>query len=335
MMRSRRAVLAVLLGGVVLLTTGILRGLLVTIFFAVTVAYVLVPLTTWFERRGLPEWWAAAAATLAAFLAGVAVFLPIAAVLYLRRGAVLALLRSLPDSVTLSAGEFEYVVAAGDVTAFVSARLSGLALTIARETPVLAAKLVVFAFVVFALLYRGDRLRRALLAPVPVAYHDIAATLHGRLRETLFSLYVIQAMTSVGTFLVALAVFAALGYRFPVTLAVTAGVLQFLPVVGPSLLIAALAVAEVVAGDPAGAAVVAVVGLVFVGALPDAVIRPRLARERTQLPASLYFVGFTGGLLSLGPVGIIAGPVVVAMLVAVLELLADEINPTRLETFGT
>ncbi len=43
--------------------------------------------------------------------------------------------------------------------------------------------------------------------------------------------------------------------------------------------------------------------------------RPKLARYTTGLPASLYFVGFTGGVLTLGVIGFIAGPVVIALLV--------------------
>jgi predicted PurR-regulated permease PerM len=36
---------------------------------------------------------------------------------------------------------------------------------------------------------------------------------------------------------------------------------------------------------------------------------------------SLYFVGFVGGVLTLGAIGIIAGPLIVAILVEVVELL--------------
>ena len=318
-----------------LATAVIFRGILGTVFFAVTVAVVLVPLVEVIERRGLSPWWAAVVGTVAAFGGGLAVFVPLGAVLYLRRAAALALLRSLPDAVTLSVAGFEYVVDAGEVTAFLASRLTRLALDLAAQAPVIGAKLAVFGFVVFALLYRGDRLRLATLAALPDDYHDVAEAFHARTRSTLFSLYVIQAATALATFVVALVLFLALGVRFPLTLAFVAGVLQFLPVVGPSLVILGLVVAELVAGDVTGAAVVGVLGLVLVGFLPDAVLRPRLARETAQLPASLYFVGFTGGLLGLGPVGIIAGPLVVALLLEALGLLAAELDQTRLESFGT
>lgn len=324
---DRPTVVALVLAAVAVVTVAILQGLVGTIFFAITVAYVLVPLTARLERQGLPAWWAAATATASAFAFGLALFLPIGAVLYVRRQAALALLRSLPDAVTFTVAEFTYVVDSGDVAAFAASQLTRLALGIARATPVIAAKLVVFGFVVFALLYRRDRLRPALLGPLPTEYHDIALALHARVRDILRSLYVIQAVTAVATFAVALGLFLALGIPYPVTLAVVAGLLQFLPVVGPSLLIAALAIADLVAGDVVGAVVIAGLGLVLVGFLPDALLRPRLARETTQLSSSLYFVGFTGGLLSLGPVGIVAGPLAVALVVELLLMLSREVQP--------
>jgi predicted PurR-regulated permease PerM len=332
MPRDRTVALVFVLAAVTAVTIAILKGLIGTIFFAITVAYVLVPLADRLERRGLPEWWAAAGSTAAAFVFGLALFIPIGAVLYVRRRAAIELLQSLPDSVTVSVGEFAYVVEAGQVTAFLARELTALALSLARSTPVLMAKLVVFAFVVFALVYRGDRLHRALLGPLPDEYHDIGHALNDRVRETLFSLYIIQALTAVATFVVALGLFLVLGVRYPVTLAVLAGVLQFLPVVGPSLVIAGIVIAELLAGDLGGAAVIGVLGVVLVGVLPDALLRPRLARETARLPASLYFVGFTGGLLSLGPVGIIAGPIVVALLIEVLSMLSHEVRPPAVDT---
>jgi predicted PurR-regulated permease PerM len=70
---------------------------------------------------------------------------------------------------------------------------------------------------------------------------------------------------------------------------------------------------------------VAVIGAVLVGFAPDAVIRPRLAKWAADLPTSLYFIGFTGGVLTVGPIGFIAGPLAVALLVEAVALLAEEV----------
>lgn len=329
---SRSAALAVLLGAVTALTAFIVADLLGTIFFGLTVATVLIPVAKWIQNRGLPRWWASAAATVIAFLGGVAVFLPIGIVLYIRRQQAIDLINSIPDQFAIDVFGFSYTVVTADVTTLAIGYLRELAVDLARGTPLLLAQAFVFSFVVFGVFLKREAIGRAILAPLPPEYHDIAASLHDRYRKTLFALYIIQAATAGATFLIATVFFAALGYQYPITLGVASGILQFLPVVGPSLVIIGVAALEASAGQISQAAIVAVVGLVLVAALPDALIRPRLARETAKLPASLYFVGFTGGILSLGPVGVIAGPLVVAILVESLLLLAAEMNTDHSST---
>lgn len=333
-MRFRRRLVLLALAALLAVTTALLLWrVLATVFFAVTVASVLVPLYQWLRRRGLPGWWASAVSTVVAFLSALLLSLPVVGVLYLRRAELLGLLDALPESVPIAVAGFTYVLDTGEATAQLGTYLTGLAIGLVRAGPELAAHATVFGFVVFGILLGRSRLRRALLIPIPAAYHDVAEALHRRMRGTLFALYVIQAATALATFTVALVVFWALGYTYPVTLAVAAGILQFLPVVGPSLLVVGMAAFEVSVGDVGGAVLVLVFGLSLVGFMPDAVLRPRLARETAGLPASLYFVGFTGGILSLGPVGIIAGPLVIALLVESLSLLSREVDPTH--TDGT
>jgi predicted ATP-dependent serine protease len=61
---------------------------------------------------------------------------------------------------------------------------------------------------------------------------------------------------------------------------------------------------------------------VIIGLVPDLVVRPQLASRQAKLPVSLYFVG---GVLT---VGVIAGPLVVALLIETVQLLAgDEAVP--------
>lgn len=321
---TKHAVLAGLLVAVTALTAFIVADLLATIFFGLTVATVLVPVVRWLQSRGLPRWWASAVATGLAVVGGVAVLLPVGIVLYIRRRQAIALITSIPDQFQIEAFGLAYAVETADLSRIAITYLRNVAVSLAQGTPLLIAQAIVFVFVVFALVHRREAVGRALLAPLPSEYHDIATGLYDRFRETAFALYIIQAATAAGTFLIASVFFVALGYQYPITLGVAAGILQFLPVVGPSIVIIGLAALELSVGAVNRAAIVLLLGLVLVAALPDAVLRPRLARETARLPASLYFVGFTGGILSLGPVGVIAGPLVVALLVELLAILADE-----------
>ena len=326
MSTSRQWVLAGILATLGLLAALILFDVLGTIFFAITVTYVLVPLHRRLVARGFHPWWASTAATAVAGVGVVALLVPFAVVFYQRQSDLLALLASLPDSVTVSLAGFTTTIDAGVAFAYTRQLLTGVAIDVAQATPVLLVKITLFAFLVFALLIHRGEVRRALLAPVPRNYHDVVIAFDDRIRETLFAIYILQAATAIGTFLVALPIFYLFGYSFPVTLAATSGFLQFIPIVGPSVLIGGLVVYHLVVGQSAMALAIGGVGFFFVAWLPDVLIRPRLAREAAKMPGSLYFIGFTGGLLSLGPIGVIAGPLAVALLAEATALLAAEMN---------
>jgi len=329
---QRRNVLAGLLVGVALLATAFLSSVLATTFFAITVAYVSFPLSTWLTDNGLSKRLAAGVTTAAAFVGGALVVVPLIVVVYLRRRELFAFFQQLPASVTVSIGEMSYVVDIQSALLSFRQAIASVAVDFAGETPIIALKAVLFAMIVYALLLRPAGPARVVYRTIPSAYHDIVRRLHEQLKSTLYAIYILQAATAFGTFLAAWGLFALLGYRSAFALAVVAGVLQFIPVVGPSVVVLAVAAADLVGGDVGSAVVVTILGLVIVAFLPDAVIRPRLAAYTTELPASLYFVGFTGGVLSLGIIGFIAGPVLVALLVEATNLLDAERHPGERRT---
>lgn len=307
-----------------LVAAALLWEILPTVFFAITIAYILYPLRQWLYSHGASGRLAAVICTASAFIAGVLLVLPLFAALYLRRGQLFDSLQRLPETVPIAFGEFSYTIDLESL--FISAReLSGdIAVALAQTAPALALKVFIFALVVYALLRRPQQVRWAILRPVPSAYRDIVLALHERTQSILYAIYVLQAAVSFGTFLIGYVVFLVLGYESAFTLAVIGGILQFIPILGPSVLIVGLAAVEVLAGDVTGAITITVIGFVVIGFLPDALIRPRLARLTTGMPGSLYFVGFTGGVLSVGLVGLVAGPVVVALLAEAVSLLTEE-----------
>jgi predicted PurR-regulated permease PerM len=320
----RQQILGGLLLGTGVLTVVLLANVIETVFFAITVAYVLYPVRRWLYRRGVPREVAAAVAAAVGFLFAMAVVTPIIAALYFRRNELLRFIQNVPAELTVEVFGFTYPVNVSQLLLRARDAVIDIGVSIASAAPVLALKAFLFAILLFGLLLRPGNVRRAAVRIVPGEYHDVVFALHHRVRDTLYALYVLQAATALGTFAVAYVVFAVLKYDAAFSLAVFSGILQFIPVVGPSVLIVLVAAGQVLAGEMIAAVVVTVVGLVLIGFLPDAVIRPRLATVTTGMPASLYFVGFTGGTLTIGIVGVIAGPLVVALLVEVVELVTNE-----------
>ncbi|MFB6164471.1 MAG: AI-2E family transporter [Haloarculaceae archaeon] len=321
---DRRLALLGILLALVGVAAVVLYDVIGTVFFAITVAYVLYPVRQWLARRGVGRRVSAAIATLAGFLAVVVIVAPIVAAVYGHRQPLLDFVRQLPAQIPVAAFGFEYVVDVSHSLQLVQRSLTGIAVNVATVAPVIGLKAALFVLLVYALLLQPHNLRAAVLELVPPTYHDVALAFHDRVRSTLYAIYVLQAATAFGTFLIAWAVFAGLGYKSALVLAVLAGLLQFIPIVGPSFLVAVLAVYQLTVGNVPAAILVTSLGLVLVGFLPDALIRPRLASITAGMPGSLYFVGFTGGVLTVGLVGFIAGPLAVGLVLEASNLLAAE-----------
>jgi len=324
--RRRRRVLLGLFVATAVVATLVLAEVIATVFFAITVAYVIYPVRQILVERGRSRRVAAAGATLVAFLAGVAAVLPIAGALYGRRREFIAFIRDLPPELPVSVFGAEYTISVTENVAALQSAGTSLAVDLAASSPVIALKATLFVFLVYGLLLRPHDIRAAVLEFVPRAYRDLTLDFHDRVRSTLYAIYVLQAATAFATFLIAYVVFAVLGYNSALVLAVLAGLLQFIPVIGPSVIVLGLAAYHLVLGDTGAAVLVTVVGLVLVGFLPDAIVRPRLASMTADIPVSLYFIGFIGGVLTVGVVGFIAGPLAVALLVEAAQQLTEEVD---------
>lgn len=330
--RDRRYVLAGVVAALGLITGLIMLEVLGTVLFAVTVAYVLLPVQGWLTRRGVSEWTAGVIATLIGFVGVVAVFAPIVYTLYVRRDELIGVLEAIPAEMTVTVMDEEFTIEAVEVQMWAIAQVQDIAVSLATSAPELAVKFALFVLLLFALLLKADAAVQAAVAPVPHEYRDIIYALGLRTRETLYAIYVLQLATAAMTLVVGYPLFWSLGYDAPFTLSLIAAILQFVPIIGPSLLIAPLALYEIViVGDIATGVLVGVLGIGLIAWGPDVTIRPRLARRSAGLPGSLYFIGFTGGLFTLGAIGIVVGPLIVAVFVEAVSLLADEINQGELE----
>ncbi|WP_435093338.1 AI-2E family transporter [Halorubrum sp. N11] len=327
MLLNRGRLLGALLVALIALAAVVLAEVLQTVVFAVTVAYVLYPVRQRLVGRGLSARISCIATTVIAFVAAVVLVVPLLYVLYRRRAELIEVLGQIPDAVPISAGEFELVIELAPYVAAAEVWVRQVALSVAAAAPRLVLELVVFTFLVYGILYRPGAVRTAVFGVVPAEYHDVPTRLHEQTRETLYSIYVLQAATAAATFVLAFVVFWALGYGSPILLAVIAAVLQFVPVVGPSVLVVTLAAGDVLLGQATRAIAVLALGLVIVSFVPDAVIRTQLADWTGRISPGLYFVGFVGGILTLGAVGLIVGPLVVSLLLEVIDMLSERDAP--------
>ncbi|MFW5964728.1 MAG: AI-2E family transporter [Natronomonas sp.] len=328
-LRRRRYVLAALFVAVALLTAAILWEVVEVVFFAITVAYVLYPLRQRVVDRGISRRIASALVTTLAFVAVVVLFSPIVWTVFRQRDAILDLFRNLPNEITVEAFGFVVTQETAELVTTATSIVRDIASSLAFSSIFLLLELAMFTILLYGLLLRPNAVGRAAFEITPPQYHDVLRALNDRISGTLYALYVIQAATAVITFPIALVVFYILGYSDVVVLSVISAILQFIPIVGPGMLAVGLAGYDFVIGMPDRAVGIIILGPLLIGLVPDLLVRPRLASSQAHLPASLYFVGFTGGVLTVGVIGIIAGPLAVAVLVEMVDLLSDGGAPTE------
>jgi predicted PurR-regulated permease PerM len=310
-MPGQRRVVLVGVGLVVALVAAfVLSNVLGTVVIAIAASYMLLPIHRWLVATGIPAYWSAMLTTVVGVLISLTLLAPFAFVLYLRRQAVIDVLASLDGSLLFEIAGEQYMLDLTPLQEAITPNVSRLAVFLGQQLSVFSAKFIVYAFVVFALLYYYKKLRTLVFGPVPSAYHGLIETVHYRVREVLFGHYVLVIIGGVITYVAGLGVFMVLGYSVPYALALSGAVLWVLPFISAAPLVFVLAVFHILAGEWMMTLIVTGLGSVFLIALPSFSVD--LARTHfdnpKRLSKTLYFVGFVGGGLTIGLVGFVAGP---------------------------
>lgn len=328
---NRQRVLGGVLAVLLLLSGVILFEVLGTIVFAMTVAFVLTPIKGRLREMGLGQNTATIIVSLGAVVGVMLLFAPLVIVLMLRLQAAINLIAGLPETISVLVLGVDVEIPLAELLGAAQVWIQRSALAFSRGVPTLLLKLSLFGFLVYAIIQNESDIAHAVFAVVPPRYREIAHALHERARETLYAIYILQGATSIGTVIAALPLFYFLGYDAWIALATLAGILQFIPVLGPSILIAALTVADVAVGNLTRAVLIMILGGIFIAAAPDVILRPRLAAYTIRLSSGSYFIGFVGGILTIGALGVIVGPLVIALVVEAARLLAVGFDDPSLE----
>ncbi len=118
------------------------------------------------------------------------------------------------------------------------------------------------------------------------------------------------------------AAFQVLGLPGPVVFGALAGLLALVPLGGTALVWGPAVIYLLVEDRWVAAAGLAVWGVLMVGTI-DNLLRPILVSGRAEVGALTVFVGVIGGLGAFGVIGLILGPMILCLFVALLALLRD------------
>ena len=182
--------------------------------------------------------------------------------------------------------------------------------------------------VIFTLFYffrDGERIRQAAYQMVPlerVQWQDIISRTKEVIGATVYGVLAIAAIQgTLGTF-----IFWILGLPSPLLWGVVMFFLSMIPMAGAFLVWVPAAIYLALTGAITQAVVLVFWGVLVIGGI-DNVLSPRLVGRRASLHELLIFFAVLGGLQVFGVLGLILGPVVVAMTLALIEMVRQSGQP--------
>jgi predicted PurR-regulated permease PerM len=174
----------------------------------------------------------------------------------------------------------------------------------------------VMLFILFFIIRDGRAIARlgAALVPLPPERREdlaarIASVTRAVVRGTVVTAIVQGCLTGIG--------FAAVGLPAPVVFGVLAALLSVVPFGGTALVWAPAVVVLLAQGRYTQAVILIVFGAVISSV--DNFLKPMLISGRTVLPTLAVFIGVLGGLAAFGMIGLFLGPVVIALVLALIE----------------
>jgi predicted PurR-regulated permease PerM len=215
---------------------------------------------------------------------------------------------------------------------YVSSHLQAWSAAIAGPTLMfvggLLNALVQTLLVVFTMFYffrDGERLRVALYEIVPLEYeqsHDIVYRTRDVIGATIYGVLAISAIQGTLGYLI----FLILGLPSPLLWGVVMFLMSMIPMAGAFVVWVPAALYLLLTGSYVKAMVLAGWGIVVIGSI-DNFLSPRLVGRRARLHELLIFFSVLGGLQVFGVLGLVLGPVTVAVTLALCEVVRQANRP--------
>ncbi len=177
---------------------------------------------------------------------------------------------------------------------------------------------LVMLLVVATLFHAGPALGARIMTLVPVE-RAAQEQVWERLSRFARGFVLAALVVAVAQGSLAVAGYAMAGVGRPLVWGVLTGVVSVVPFVGTSLVWVPLAGLLVARGDLVGAAVLALWSMLVVGSV-DNVVRPLVIGRSANIHPTLVFLAVVGGLTSLGLSGLLIGPMLMGVVLALLEL---------------
>lgn len=181
--------------------------------------------------------------------------------------------------------------------------------------------LVVAFLTLFFLLRDGLRMREPALELIPLP-REKASEILDKMCGTIHAVFVGVILVALVQGAIAGIAYWALGVPSPLVWYVATTVLCAIPLLGAPLVYIPMSILLMSQGKVWQGIVLAVIGFGIVSQI-DNVLKPWVIGARTNLHPMAVFFSLLGGVFALGPVGIMAGPVLLTVLLALMDIVRE------------
>jgi predicted PurR-regulated permease PerM len=226
--------------------------------------------------------------------------------------------RALDHLMPQGQGQAQIEELAAAQTGRATAAVGGIIKTTSNILLQVALMLVAF----FLLLVDGPKLVDWLGEVVPLRPGQTREILRD-FRNTSVAVLVSSIATAGVQTLVAVIGYLLFGVPQPVFFAAVTFVVAFIPAIGATSVTLVLALLLYMTGHPTQALLLGLWGAVLVG-FSDNIVKPLLMRGRMEVHGGLIFFALLGGMATFGPVGLVAGPLILSFFLAVVRMCRHE-----------
>lgn len=198
---------------------------------------------------------------------------------------------------------------------------------IAKSAVITGFTLVVAFLTMFFLLKDGHLLLKPALDLIPLP-PDKSIELLERMKRTIFAVFVGVVLVALVQGALAGIAYMLLGVPTPIVWMVATIVLCVVPLLGAPVVYVPLSLMLIASGHQWQGMVLLAWGFGVVSQI-DNVLKPLIIGSRVNLHPMAIFFSLLGGVLALGPVGLMAGPVLLTLLLGIAEIVRERLQPPQ------
>jgi predicted PurR-regulated permease PerM len=196
--------------------------------------------------------------------------------------------------------------------------LAGAAKYAASASLYIATDALITIFFLFFFLRDGPELLAGIRHLLPLSRdeaNEVLGRVHGMITAIIYGTLVVALIQG---FLGGVA-FWWLGLPAPALWGAVMALASILPTVGTALVWAPTALYLALIGDLSSAAILVAWGAIVIG-LVDNLLKPLLMNRRIHVHTVLVFIAVLGGLLAFGAIGVVLGPIILAVIIGLIDV---------------